>query len=393
LGAEIVKPTVLAVSLLCDLWAFVKDFIDTSRMARKTSMGAAAIRFTRSIAALTVFLLFISNLTCSILFLSVSAIASLYRDSYITHQNRLTIKNQKTVLKEEENRLKQYQEKGFDEQTQTQQKAIIQKQIESVDTSNNYHLKNKVKVGLDVISSIGSILVIVGMFFPPITFVISLVGLSFITVSAILKAIDKISNDGISRVINGSYQKMNGAKNDKKQTADTNTASQIKQASPLPVNQKQQPVEKEVKKETFYPHLPISHSYDDDSKRKIMPDSPPTCSTQNQLMSPFLIPGHSTRTKYEEEKSNHSGQLVPGPNTPCSVQRKIQPGVSEETRDGNPYKEITQKLTFHACRSTAITTSKKTSSNTDYIVISKSPIQPVVPEQNNPTLLLNASII
>lgn len=222
LAAEIVKPITLSISIVGDVWALMKSYLDETRVARKTSMGTAIVRIARSIVAIVLFNLTISVLTSSILFLLVGTAAVIYRDSYIAYQNRQVIKQQKITIQNEENTLEQYIKMGLDNDVIERQKAVLQKERDELDTLRNYRLKNNTRLVLDAVSTVGTILVIVGMFFP-IFPPIMMVGLLLMATSTTFKALDKITNDGVSRGFTWLSQKIHGSNDIKKSSSDTLT--------------------------------------------------------------------------------------------------------------------------------------------------------------------------
>jgi hypothetical protein len=272
LGSNLVKLITFPISGLGDVWAFFKAYLDKTKIARKTSIGAAVIRFTRSAAALILFGLAISNPIITITCLAIGALAGLYRDSYITYQNKQSIKQQKIIIANEKNKLLQYKAKGVDKNIIKRQEAVIQKEIEELDKLKNYRLKNKLKMTLNAMSSMGIIFIIAGLFFPPIM----LPGLVFVTTASTLKAIDKISNDGISRFINWvrSFKKA-----PLQNTAhDTSLNTKQRSTAPTSINHTHKQTDRNQKK-SFLNLALSSELYPSLNKKP-----------QHQILKPLLIP-------------------------------------------------------------------------------------------------------
>jgi hypothetical protein len=300
LASIIVKPITLFFSAISDIWSFVKPYLDEERVARKTSMGAATIRFARSVTAGILLGIGISNIFTAITFYLIGTLASLYRDSYIAYQNIQTIKKQKITIKEEENLLEQYQRMGFSSEIQEHQKAIIQKENEQLNKLYEYDLKNKIKVSIDLMNTLGTGLVIAGLFFHPLL----LPGLFFIAASTTLKAIDKHYDDGLSRAFvwlkNSFSQARSWLGNSKKITPQV-SASKKNSFS-------QQPAPKQQNKK---------------AEKK----------SQHQVLSPLLIP-HSQNSAVSSPSSNSTPErkTPPSPASRFSSESSLESTPSPLSR-------------------------------------------------------------
>lgn len=291
LGSKLVKLITFPISGLGDVWAFLKAYLDKTKIARKTSIGAAVIRFTRSAAALILFGLAISNPIITISCLAIGALAGVYRDSYITYQNKQSIKKQKLIIADEKNKLLLYKAKGVDKNIIKYQEAVIQKEIEELEQLKNYRLKNKLKMALNAMSSMGIIFIIAGLFFPPIM----LPGLVFVTAASVLKAIDKLSNDGLSRFINWvrSFKKATA------QNTANDTALNTKQRSTAPtsINHTNKQTDRNQKK-SFLNLALTSELYSSPNKKP-----------QYQILKPLLIPNKTFSSLSPRSASSKSLSL------------------------------------------------------------------------------------
>lgn len=194
------------ISLLGDLWSLSKALLDNSRIARKTSIGAAVLRIARSVATITLFALSISNPFVSMGLIIVGIGAGLYRDIYIAHQNQNKIDEQELRIKALEKEIKQKSvldtQFGLKELLPLRQN-LLTKEREKLEELKNYRLKNRVRLALDTISVIGGIISIIAIFaFPPLSiFTLAVTGIAITAGAAWLKAYDKGKDDGLSKLI------------------------------------------------------------------------------------------------------------------------------------------------------------------------------------------------
>lgn len=188
-------PFKLVVNGFLSIFALYATYVDRTAAQRKSKLFEATVNVVAAIATAVLVLAVAANPIGLGVIMLASMVVGLYKDSYVTHQNRMEIAKTKAQLdKYETQRMIIAAEDPNDIRLASLEKLIHQKELQLKELREK-RLMGGHSTFFSTLSLVGGILLVAGLGFPPL----AVAGGALLFAGGILKAIDKRSNYAISR--------------------------------------------------------------------------------------------------------------------------------------------------------------------------------------------------
>lgn len=259
-GEQFIKPIGLGISGLAAIWGIIRAAVDESRHGRKAEAGAYGLRLGAAIATGILIGLAIGGPVTGGLLIVTSLVSGLFKDSYLVHIARDAVAKHKEVINEAKQNLDTYNNlwleakkklsalnKNHENPEFIKQQELVNKyknlivlQEKLLDEHNKKlkdlqfdRTKEKTRVALTTMSTVGAMITVAGIFVPPLAFV----GIAIMGLSAIVGAIEKSGGNRVSRLFNkiGNYFKERSEKPAAKKLEEENELKPELTSSKAPV--------------------------------------------------------------------------------------------------------------------------------------------------------------